>query len=112
MYYPVLCLAFSFDRITGSIGQIILIIKIDYSKPVTTLQLQLERLKVYSLQTLRLLFLSIPFYFAYIIVGFKLLFKLDIYAHADSKWLLWNIILSIAFCTFISLDIPETKLQS
>ena len=84
----------------GSIGQIILIIRLDYSKPVTTFQLQIEKLKAYSLQTLKLLLLSIPFYFAYIIIGFKAVFNFDIYSQSSINWLLWNLILSILFIPF------------
>ena len=84
----------------GSTGQIILIIRLDYSKPVTTFQLQIEKLKAYSLQTLKLLLLSIPFYFAYIIIGFKAVFNFDIYSQSSINWLLWNLILSILFIPF------------
>ena len=85
----------------GSIGQIILIIKLDYSNPITALQLKLEKLKTHSLKTLRLFILQIPFAFlAYPIIGFKVFANFDIWTHGDSKWLILNIILSIVFIPF------------
>lgn len=84
----------------GSIWQLVLIIRLDYSKPVTLLLVQMEKLKIYSLQTLRLLILSFPFYFAYIIIGFKVLINFDIYSNADSPWLIWNVILSVILIPF------------
>ena len=86
--------------LTGSLMQIILILRLDFSKPITSFQAQLEKLKIYSLQTLRLIFLSIPFYSAYMVIGFKALYDFDILANADSNWLIWNIILTILFIPF------------
>ena len=79
----------------GSFWQVIQILRLDYTKSITLFQLQLEKLKTYSLQTMRLLLLSMPFYFTYIIIGFKIFLDLDIFALANSKWLFWNLILSI-----------------
>ncbi len=84
----------------GSIWQLILIIRLDYSKPITLLLVQMEKLKIYSLQTLRLLILSFPFYFAYIIIGFKVFINFDIYSNADSAWLIWNTILCVLLIPF------------
>jgi hypothetical protein len=86
---------FSIIGAIGNLWQIRLIFQLDYSIPVTDFLIQLEKLKLYSLQTLRLLFLSIPFYFAYVIVGFKVLFNFDIYSNANSVWMIWNIVLSL-----------------
>ena len=90
-------LVFCMVGLTGSFMQIIVILRLDYSKPITTFQIQLEKLKLYSLQTLRLIFLSIPFYSAYMVIGFKALYNVDIVANADSRWLIWNLILTILF---------------
>ena len=52
------------------------------------------------MKTLRLFFISIPFYSAYIIIGYKVLFNYDIYGNANSNWVLWNLFLSILFVPF------------
>ena len=46
---------------------------------------------------LRLIFLSIPFYFTYMIIGFKVLHDFDIFSNADSSWFVWNLALTILF---------------
>ena len=91
-----LCI-FSIVGAIGSLWQIVLIFRLDYAKPVINFLMQLEKLKIYSLQTLRLLLLSIPFYFAYIIVGFKVLIGFDIFSNSNSDWLIWNAVLSALF---------------
>ncbi len=90
-------LTFCLIGLTGSILQIVLIFRLDYSQPITSFQTQLEKLKIYSLQTLRLIFLSIPFYFTYMIIGFKVLHDFDIFSNADSSWFVWNLALTIMF---------------
>jgi len=90
-------LCFVLLGILGSISQISQALNIDYTQSVTECQEQLEKLKAYNLQTLRLLFLSIPFYFAYIIIGFKVWMNVDIYSSGNTEWLMGNLILSILF---------------
>jgi len=79
----------------GTFGQIILILRLNYSEPVIIFLVKLEKLKTYNLKTFKLLFLSCPFYFAYIIIGFKAIFNFDIYANSSSSWLLSNLVFSI-----------------
>ena len=83
--------------LAGGIGQIALIGMIDYSSSVTSIQKQLGRIKSHGVQVLKLLFLSIPFYMSYVFLGFKLIFKIDLYSSADQKWLILNIIISFCF---------------
>ena len=78
----------------GSINQIKSILQLDYNAPVTVFQDKLERIKAYSLWTLRLIFMSIPFYFAYVIIGFKVFFGTDILSQGDQNWIIANIIMS------------------
>lgn len=86
---------FAIIGLVGGLRQILLIRKLDYSTPVTAFQAEMEKLKAYSLQTLKLLFLSVPFYFAYLIIGFKSLFGMDVFLAAEPKWLVANLCLSI-----------------
>lgn len=88
---------FTIIGLARGIWQVILIFRLNYSIPVTLFQEQLEKVKAYNLQTLRLLLLSIPFYFSYIIIGSKAFFNFDILSHADSTWLWINLALSILF---------------
>ena len=86
---------FSMIGLIGTIVQVFHIFKLNFDRPVTAFQLELEKLRLYSLQTLRLLFLSIPFYLAYIIIGLKVFLNFDIFSHANTGWLVWNIVLSV-----------------
>lgn len=82
--------------LAGSIGQIALITKTDYTGPVTSIQKHLAKIRSHNIQIFRLIILSTPFYLAYIFLGFELFFDIDLYASADHNWLIANIILS--FC--------------
>ena len=97
IFSGLILMAFCLIGLIGSILQIVLIFRLDYSHPITSFQTQLEKLKIYSLQTLRLIFLSIPFYITYMIIGFKVLYDFDIFSNADSVWLIWNLGLTILF---------------
>lgn len=88
---------FAFTGLLRSAWQMILILRIDYSGPVTGFQEQLEKAKIYNLQTLRLIFLSLPFYFAYIVIGFRILFGADIFSKVNESWLWINLVVSILF---------------
>lgn len=88
-------MVFSLIGLIGNLLQIGQIRQLDYAQPVTAFQEHLQRLQAYNLQTLRLVFLSVPFYFAYIIIGFRAFFGLDIYANANPNWLIANLLLSI-----------------
>jgi hypothetical protein len=103
---------FSVIGAIGNIQQIVLIIRLDYSRPVTDFLIKLEELKIYSLKTLRLLFLSLPCYLAYVIITFKVLYNYDIYGNANSNWVLWNLFLSILFVPFALYIYMKLKLNS
>lgn len=87
---------FAIIGLAGSIGQIALIGQIDYSDSITSIQRKIEKIQSHMLMMLKLLILSLPFYIAYIILGFKLFFDIDAYAHFDHNWWVANIIFSVA----------------
>ena len=80
--------------LAGNIGQIVLAGTIDYSRPITTIQKQLEEMKLHNLRFFKLIMFSAPFYMAYIFLGFQLFFGVDLYAVADQGWLWSNLALS------------------
>jgi len=86
---------FSIIGFAGSISQIALMGMIDYAGPVTHIQKQLATIKSHSVQLLRLLILSIPFYMSYTFLGFKVIFDIDLYPVADPKWLIIEMVISI-----------------
>jgi hypothetical protein len=95
---PALILAaFTIAGIAGCVRQLILLHQINFADPVTTIQANLEAVKLHMLETSRLMILSLPFYFAYIALGFDLLFGVDILAHGDRAFLYVNAAVSLAF---------------
>ncbi len=90
-------LLFSLVGFMGNAFQVVKLLSLDFSIPVVKLLSELEKLKMYSLQIMRLLYLSIPFYFAYIIIGFKMTINFDVYSYSSTSWQFWNFVVSVAF---------------
>jgi len=82
--------------LSGSIGQMIFISQLDFSEPVTIIQHKLQQIRTHLVQVLRLIILSIPFYLAYIVLGFYILGNIDIVAQGDETWWIVQIIISVA----------------
>lgn len=89
--------------IIGSIKQIALITQISYTQNVVNNQKKLALLQSSVLlqssiiKYLRLVFLNLPFYTAYIIIGFKIFLNTDIVARGDKNWWISQITISILF---------------
>lgn len=81
--------------LAGNIGQIVLANTIDYSRSITTIQKQLEEMKLHNLRFFKLIMFSAPFYMAYIFLGFQLFFGVDLYAVADQGWFWANLVVSV-----------------
>ncbi|MGB3589168.1 MAG: hypothetical protein WBA23_21660 [Tunicatimonas sp.] len=70
----------------GNINQWSTISQISYDEPITEMQQKLQKFRADSIQYMRLLMLSVPFYLTYIILGFHVFGDIDIYSQADQKW--------------------------
>ncbi len=89
--------AFIIAAIAGCVRQLVLLHQISFADPVTVIQAKLEAVKLHMLDTSRLMILSLPFYFAYIVLGFDLLFGVNILAQGDRAYIYANVALSLAF---------------
>lgn len=87
---------FTIIGFSGSIGQIILIFRLDYSQPILAIQKKLKQIEAHLIQNLRLLLLSIPFYLAYLLIGFRALWGVDLYTHGNPTWWIAQIAFSVA----------------
>ena len=96
----------SFIATASAIYQLQLIINLDYSKPVVQLQRKLMKLKTSIIKNLRLAGWVLPFYMAFVVVGFQVLFGVDIIREMESQVLIWNGIVSVLL-VFVSLWIHE-----
>jgi len=89
--------AFAIAAIAGCVRQLILLHQISFAEPVTAIQAKLEAVKLHLLQPTRLMILSLPFYFAYLALGFDLLFGVNILAVAGRPYIFANAAVSLAF---------------
>jgi len=79
---------FAIVGLAGNIGQIVLISKIDYAKPVSHLQKDIYRVCSHKLQLTKLLLMSVPFYLAYVFIGFDVLVGIDLFPHLEQH-MIW-----------------------
>lgn len=88
-------LFFTFVSILGCIRQLILISKFDPSQSVTKNQATLIFLQTHHINYLRLTILQFPFYLAYILVGFKILFNVEIWQTGNRNWIIANLFIGM-----------------
>ena len=90
---------FAIVALVGSIGQIVLLKQIDYSKPVVEIREKIERVNAHGLLFVKLIFLSVPVWWAYAIVAVDLFMGFDLYAYLEpdfvARYLLINFLLII-----------------
>lgn len=87
---------FAVTGLVGNINQWATLSQIDCAGPVTEIQQKLQNFKANLLQYTRLLMLSAPFYLTYIILGFHIIWDVDIYTQADQRWWAMQIAFSLA----------------
>ena len=80
-----------------NIRQLILLEKISYADPVTTIQRKLEEIKLHYIRSFRFPVLMLPLYLAYVAVTFDLVFGIDFFADADRAFLWANLAASLIF---------------
>ena len=81
--------------ISGTVRQLVLISKFDYAQSVTQNQAILVSLQTHTVIYLRLAILQPPFFLAYILIGFKVFFDVEIWIAGNRNWLISNLILGI-----------------
>jgi hypothetical protein len=95
---PAFIVAVSFlVPVIANIRQLILLERISYADPVTTIQRKLEELKLHYLRSFRLPVLMLPLYMAYVAVTFDLFFGIDVLANAKTGFLWANLAVSLIF---------------
>ena len=84
------------------IRQIVIIVQINYSDSVTDIQKKLTLLQTHILDYFKLVFLVIPFWFVYPVLGLYLFADVDVISALPKEWWIGNIIVSSIF-TFLSI---------
>jgi len=97
---------FAIIALIGSIGQIVLVNQIDYSKPIVEIRKKIELINAHGFLFLKLMLFSIPVWWIYAIVGLFLFFNIDIYPYLDpefvNKYLIANGLLIIPLIWFMN----------
>ncbi len=86
---------FAIIGLIGSIGQIVLITKIDYADSIEVVQKQIFDIRSHALTIAKLVMSSIPFYMAYIFLGANIFFGIDLFLYGGSSFLLAQTIFSV-----------------
>lgn len=104
---------FAIIGFAGNIGQIALLKAIDYSNPVKKTLSQLIEVRSHNLNVFQLLVLSVPFYMAYVFLGYELVFGIDLFAvmQTSTKMIFAGAALALAVMTgiFIRRLKPENR---
>ncbi len=79
---------FTLIALAGSIGQVTLIKQVDYAKPIVEIRKKIELVNSHGLLFVKLMFLSVPIWWSYVIVGSDQLFNVDLYTHMDADFVI------------------------
>jgi len=97
---------FTLIALVGSIGQVVLLQQIDFSKPIVEIRKKIELVNSHGLLFVKLLFLSAPVWWAYAIVGLDFFLGFDIYVHLEPdfvhRYLVINFLLIIPLLWFFN----------
>jgi hypothetical protein len=72
----------------GAILQLEKLYTLDYTRPVIDVQHKLNAIRLSALYFLRISLMILPFYFAYLLIFFDVVFGVDIYILGDTHWLI------------------------
>jgi len=97
---------FTLIALAGSIGQVTLLQQIDFAKPIVDIRKKIELVNTHGLLFVKLMFLSVPIWWSYVVVGSDYLFNIDLYANMDAdfvlKYLMVNSLLIIPLVWFLN----------
>ena len=79
---------FTLIALSGSIGQVVLLQQIDFAKPIVDIRKKIELVNTHGLLFIKLMFLSTPIWWSYVVVGSDYLFNIDLYNNMDSDFVL------------------------
>ena len=97
---------FTLIALSGSIGQVALLQQIDFAKPIVDIRKKIELVNTHGLLFIKLMFLSTPIWWSYVVVGSDYLFNIDLYNNMGSdfvlKYLIVNSLLIIPMIWFLN----------
>lgn len=97
---------FTLIAFVGSIGQVVLLQQIDFSKPIVEIRKKIEMVNSHGLLFVKLVFLSAPVWWTYAIVALDLFLGVDLYVHLEPdfvvRYLVVNFLLIIPLVWFFN----------
>ncbi|WP_334050277.1 hypothetical protein [Alteromonas gracilis] len=100
---------FAIAGLAGSIGQIALLSKIDFSKPMKETLNDLIAVRTHSLNVFKLLILSAPFYMAYVFLGYDLFFGVDLFSLMSADTAIRFSVVALIFGALVALLVHKLK---
>lgn len=100
---------FAIVGLAGSIGQIALLSKIDFSKPMKETLNDLIAVRTHSLNVFKLLILSAPFYMAYVFLGYDLFFGVDLFSLMSADTTIRFSVVALIFGALVALLVHKLK---
>lgn len=97
---------FTLIALAGSIGQVVLLQDIDFTKPIVNIRKKIEQVNAHGLLFIKLIFLSAPIWWAYVVVGADYFFNIDLYALIAPdfivNYMVFNALLLVPVVWFLS----------
>ncbi|RZQ51305.1 hypothetical protein C1E23_20100 [Pseudoalteromonas phenolica] len=100
---------FAIAGLAGNIGQIALLNKVDFSKPIKKTLIDLIAVRSHNLNIFKLIMLSIPLYMAYVFLGYDIIFGVDLFSLMSEETKTGFAAISIVFGGVIVFLIKKLK---
>tara|TARA_B110001450_G_C17645012_1_gene490845 strand:+ start:670 stop:1329 length:660 start_codon:yes stop_codon:yes gene_type:complete len=85
---------FTLIALVGSIGQVVLLQQVDFSKPIVEIRKKIELVNSHGLLFVKLIFLSAPVWWSYAIIGLDLFLGFDIYVHLEQDFVVRYLVIN------------------
>jgi hypothetical protein len=85
---------FTLIALMGSIGQVVLLQQIDFSKPIVEIRKKIELVNSHGLLFVKLVFLSAPVWWSYAIVAIDFFLEVDLYLYLDPDFVLRYLVIN------------------
>ncbi|MGQ8364436.1 hypothetical protein [Glaciecola sp. 1036] len=92
---------FAIVGLAGNIGQITLLNKIDFAKPIKQTLTDLIVVRSHNMQIFKLIMLSAPFYMAYVFLGYDIIYELDLYSLMSAETKIAFAVISLVFVVLV-----------
>jgi hypothetical protein len=85
---------FTLIAFAGSIGQVVFLQQIDFTKPIVEIRKKIELVNSHGLLFVKLLFLSAPIWWSYAIVAIDIFLDIDLYVHLEPDFVIRYVLIN------------------